>query len=148
MLSLYPTPKPGGAFFNGAPMRVYFADSYVAYCEPTTGLQSFAVDFKDGFIDKRFVYARSRQDGVWTGLDIKDTTLSLVTLERPLAPCDTLLIYRDTPKDVVLVRYGFGGSVLQDESREVAARQSMHVLVELADAGKLTHEDCICGCAV
>jgi hypothetical protein len=129
-------------------MRVYFAASYTAYCEPTAGLTTWAIDFEDGYIDKEYVKAKSRSSGKWDEVRIASVVGNTVTLARGLRPCDTLLIYRDTPKEHPLTVYGYGGSILADESREVATRQAMHVIVELTDAGKLQHEDCICGCAI
>jgi hypothetical protein len=127
-------------------MRIYNADSYTAYCEPIIGLLTWAFNFQDGYIDKGFVKGKYLIGGVWAPVEITIES-STVTLARPLPPCDAWLIYRDTPKDNPIVVYGNGGTILQDESRNVAARQSMHVLVELVDAGHLQYADCICGCS-
>lgn len=129
-------------------MRVYFAPSYSAYCEPTVGGTVWDIDFDDGYIEKSYVEARTRgYDGRWSPVRIKAITGNEVTLARPLQPCSVLLFQRNTPKDERLVRYGYGGTLLQDESREVANRQALHVIAEIVDQGRLLHESCICGCA-
>lgn len=128
-------------------MRTYFAPSYTAFCEPTPGLTTWVIDFSDGYIDKAYIKAKHRYSGKWADVKIKSVIGNTVTLQRPIPPSDAFVIYRDTPKDKPLVKYGYGGTVLADESRAVATRQSMHVIVELTDAGKMQHEDCICGCA-
>ena len=131
-------------------MRVYHAASYTAYCEPIAGGTSWVVDFDDGYIDKSYIRAKTLGfDDKWQEVRVETRRIvgNTVILAKPLQPCRVLLIQRDTPKDERLVRYGFGGTLLQDEARETANRQSMHVIAELVDAGKLLHTNCICGCS-
>lgn len=131
-------------------MRTYNAPSYTAFCEPTVGETVWTFSFDDGYIDKAYVKAKYQGfDLTWTELLLpqRNITGNTATLPRGLLPCRALVIYRDTPKDKALCVYGAGGALLQDESREVAAKQSMHVIAELVDAGRIQHDDCVCGCA-
>lgn len=128
-----------------------YGDSYTVWCSPTPGTTIWPFKFVDGYIDKSFVKVRYKTpDGVWTAVKINprtafvdDFTLRIVPA---LPPCEMVEVYRDTPKDAPIVIYGYGGTLLADESRNAAARQGMHVVAELKELANRTDLECKCAC--
>lgn len=128
-----------------------YGDSFTVWCSPTPGTVLWPFTFKDGYIDKAYVRVRYKDDqGKWWPVKItpKDNFASdyVLTITPPIPPCAMVDIYRDTPKDAPLVIYGRGGTILADESRNAAVRQSMHVVVELKELANRTDLECLCDC--
>lgn len=127
-----------------------YGDSYTVWCSPTPGTVLWPFQFLDGYIDRAFVAMRYKDaDGKWWPVKVTkkdfadDNTLSI---SPPIPPCVMVDIYRDTTKDHSLVVYGRGGMILSAESRTVAIRQAMHVVVELKDLAPRTDLECLCEC--
>lgn len=128
-----------------------YGDSYTVWCSPTPGTVLWPFTFKDGYIDKAYVRVRYKDStGKWWPVKItpKDNFESdfVLTIDPPIPPCELVDIYRDTPKDKPIVIYGRGGTILTDESRNAAVRQSMHVVVELKELANRTDLECLCEC--
>lgn len=129
-----------------------YGDSYTVWCSPTPGTVLWPFTFKDGYIDPSYVKVRYQDaQGKWWPVNItpKDNFESdfVLTITPAIPPCAMVDIYRDTPKDAPIVIYGRGGTMLKDESRNAAARQSMHVVVELKELANRTDLECLCECA-
>lgn len=128
-----------------------YGDSYTVWCSPTQGTVLWPFTFLDDYIDRTCVRVRYKDaSGNWFPVKITaklnfhdDNTL---TIDPPIPPCVMVDIYRDTPKDYPMVVYGRGGMILAAESRKVAIRQALHVVVELKDLAPRTDLACLCGC--
>lgn len=133
-------------------MKPGYGDSYTVWCSPTPGTTLWPFQFKDGYIDRAYVKCRYKDlTGRWN--DIKLTRNNFVEdyilrITPALPPCEMVEVYRDTPKDDPIVIYGPGGAMLADESRNAAARQSMHVVAELKELANRTDLECLCECVL
>jgi len=126
-------------------MVVGYGDSFTVYCSPDPETTSWPFQMKDGYISRRYVKARYLMNDQWYDVKLTDRNFtSDFVLTFALPPCDVLDIYRDTPKDHPIVDYGNGGTLLLDESRNAAARQSIHVVAELVDLARRQALDCMC----
>jgi hypothetical protein len=129
-----------------------YGDSYTVWCQPTPGTTLWPFQFKDGYIDRKYVRMRYKAfDGKWYPLLVTPNSFAddyTLKVTPALPPCEMVEIYRDTPKDAPIVLYGYGGSLLADESRNAAARQSMHAVIELKEAINRTDLECKCECAL
>ncbi len=128
-----------------------YGDSFTVWCSPTPGTILWPFTFKDDYIDKAYVRMRYKDyDGKWypVRIDPKVNFASdfVLTVSPAIPPCQMVDIYRDTPKDHPIVVYGNGGMLLQAETRNAAARQSMHVVVELKELANRTDLECLCDC--
>jgi hypothetical protein len=133
-------------------MTPAYGDSYTVWCSPTPGTILWPFQFRDGYIDKIFVKARYLgYDDKWYPIKVNPRTSFaedfVLTVTPVVPPCKMVEIYRDTPKDEPIVIYGFGGCLLANESRNAAARQSIHVVVELKELANRTALECKCECA-
>lgn len=143
-----------GFFPTGEIMAPGYGDSYTVWCSPTPGTIRWPFTFKDNYIDRKFVKVRYKPHGVHAWVDVAINTRTnfesdyVLKIEPPIPPCEMLEIYRDTPKDKPIVVYGFGGQLLAKETRSAAARQSMHVVVELKEAKNRLDLECKCECAL
>lgn len=132
-------------------MKPGYGDSFTVWCSPTPGTILWPFKFKDGYIDKSFVKVRYLpDDGVWKDVKVnpktdfaEDFTLRIVP---PIPPCNIVEVYRDTIKHQPIVVYGRGGMLLLDETRNAAARQSMHVFAEIRELSPRTDLGCLCEC--
>lgn len=126
-----------------------YGNSFTVWCSPTDGNTVWPFQFVDGYIDKTFVRARYKDfNGVWNPVKLNPRVdfVDEFTLKFAVPPCAMVEIYRDTPKDKPIVVYGRGGMVLLDESRNAAARQSVHVVVELKEFANRSDLECLCEC--
>lgn len=127
-----------------------YGDSFTVWCSPDPGTTVWPFQMKDGYISRRYVKVRYQLGGQWFPVKITDRNFSAefeLTIDPPIPPCTMVDIYRDTPKDHPIVIYGNGGTILADESRNAAARQSMHVVHELVDLAHRQDLECKCECA-
>lgn len=128
-----------------------YGSSFTVWCSPTPGTILWPFKFKDDYIDRAYVRVRYQDfDGKWYPVNLHPTKSFdsdfVLRIEPVIPPCHMVDIYRDTPKDGPIVIYGNGGALLADETRNAAARQSMHVVVELKELANRTDLDCLCGC--
>jgi hypothetical protein len=128
-----------------------YGDSFTVWCSPTPGTVLWPFQFRDGYIDKAYVRVRYKDsEGIWwpVKITVKDNFEEdyVLRIDPPIPPCELVDIYRETPKDGPIVIYGRGGTILLDESRNAAVRQSMHVVVELKELANRTDLECLCDC--
>lgn len=128
-----------------------YGDSYTVWCNPTPGTILWPFQFKDGYIDRAYVRVRYKDyAGKWHAVKIVPkinfSEDYMLRISPPIPPCLMVDIYRDTPKDHPIVVYGNGGTILTDESRNAAVRQSMHVVIELKELANRTDLECLCDC--
>lgn len=127
-----------------------YGDSFTVWCSPTPGTILWPFTFKDGYIDRKYVKVRYKDyDGNWYPVVITSKSFAsdyVLSISPAIPPCLMVDVYRDTPKDHPLVIYGHGGMLLADQTRNVAARQSMHVVVELKELANRTDLECLCDC--
>lgn len=126
-----------------------YGDSYTVWCSPDPGVIEWPFVFKDGYIDRAYVRMRYQdENGTWWPVNLNTRTnfKDDFTLKVAVPPCKMIDIYRDTPKDHVLVDYGQGGMLLGSPVRRTAIRQAMHVVVELKDLAPRTDLKCLCRC--
>lgn len=131
-------------------MVIAYGDSFTVFCSPVPGTTEWPFQMKDGYISQRYVKMRYLLAGDWYDVQLTRSNfkaaLTLVTLPLP-ASVTMVDVYRDTPKDSPIVIYGNGGTILADESRNAAARQSIHVVAELVDLARRQGLDCMCEAA-
>lgn len=132
-------------------MTPAYEGSFTAWCSPIAGTVLWPFAFTDGYIDRAYVKVRYKDfNGVWWPVKINPATdfesEFVLRIEPPIPPCEIVDIYRDTPKDHPIVVYGNGGTLLSTESRNAAARQSIHVTLEMLDAALRTDLECKCQC--
>lgn len=133
-------------------MKPGYGNSYTVWCSPTPGTTLWPFQFVDDYIDVLFVKVRYKDfSGNWVPVKINYRTAfsghpNVVEITPAIPPCAMVEIYRDTPKDTPIVVYGHGGMVLLDESRNAAARQSVHVIAELKEFANRTDLECLCEC--
>ena len=129
-----------------------YGDTFTVWCSPTPGTTVWTFQFKDGFISRRYVKVRYCDIlGEWheRPIDplknfIDDGTLRIDG--PPIPPCMMVDIYRDTPKDHPIVVYKPGGNPITEEARNIAGRQSMHVVAELVNLAYRQDLPCLCEC--
>lgn len=128
-----------------------YGDSFTVWCSPTPGTVLWPFKFKDGYIDREYVRMRyMATDGAWNEVKINPKTSFAadytLKVEPAIPPCLMVEVYRDTPKDKPIVVYGRGGMLLLEESRNAAARQSMHIFAELKEYANRSDLQCLCEC--
>src|SRR5690606_5822056 len=111
-------------------------ESFVRWVNPPVNQTLWPFTFQDGYISQRYVKMRYRRDGRWYDVPLRvvDFVLNEDVVHKELPECELVEIYRDTPKDNALMDPNEGGQLFLRRSRNIAGRQSMHVVIELADA--------------
>lgn len=111
-------------------------ESFVRWVNPPANQTLWPFTFQDGYISQRYVKMRYRRDARWYDVPLRvvDFVLNEDVVRKDLPECELVEIYRDTPKDHALMDPNEGGQLFLRRSRNIASRQSMHVVIELADA--------------
>jgi len=90
------------------------------------------------------------QDGVWNEVKLNPKTSFenefTLKVEPAIPPCLMVEVFRDTEKSKPIVVYNNGGMLLADESRNAAARQSLHVFAEIKEYSNRSDLECLCEC--